>query len=282
MRKNSITSRALLGRTQRGSSTMRWQRKTKLSPHTTVPACTPHRALAHCLYIMDGGVPILMYHYVYSADNPPDVDGYDEPGSNYLLDEKLDARLAYLTENDFYFPSFQEVAAFIKGEHSLPEKSVVLTFDDAQKYFLNYGIPVLEKYQVPATSFVICDQKNAKKKIIDYASPYVSFQSHSYAMHHDTTDIGKGGVMYAMSKEEIVEDLQRSQELLGAGDAFAYPYGDVSDDGQAAVAEAGFACAFTTENKWAHVDDVTALPRVRISGEYVLEGFEWLVTEDQA
>ena len=52
----------------------------------------------------------------------------------------------------------------------------------------------------------------------------------------------------------------------------------MTEDGREAVREAGILCAFTTQNSWAHVgDDVTALPRVRISGEYELAGYVSLV-----
>lgn len=91
-----------------------------------------------------------MYHYVYTKDDIP-----DSLNSNYILDTDLEAQLQYLSENNYCFPSYQELAAYVKGELTLPEKSVILTFDDGQKGFLNYGIPLLEKYQIPATSFVI-------------------------------------------------------------------------------------------------------------------------------
>ena len=56
------------------------------------------------------GIPIVMYHYVYSADNPP-----EDLNANYILDTDLDAQLAYLSENDYYFPSYPELKAFIEG-----------------------------------------------------------------------------------------------------------------------------------------------------------------------
>ena len=242
------------------------------SGHTAEAVRTVH--VVDEMETMQGGVPILMYHYVYSADNPPAaLDG------NYLLDTKLEEQLAYLVENDFYFPSYPEVRAFLEGEHSLPARSIVLTFDDAEAGFLNVGIPILEKYGVPATSFVICSDADAAQKVIDHRSPYVSFQSHSYGMHQAGGTIGHGGLISALTKDQIVEDLTRAQEILGTTEAFAYPFGDVTADGQQAVREAGILCAFTTQNSWAHVgDDVTALPRVRISGEYELTGFVSLVS----
>ena len=62
--------------------------------------------------------------------------------------------------------------------------------------------------------------------------------------------------------------------LLSTGAAMVCTFGDVTDDGRAAVEEAGILCAFTTKNSWAHIgDDVRALPRVRMNGGTSLDGF---------
>lgn len=222
---------------------------------------------------MQGGMPVLMYHYVYSADDPPpNLD------ANYLLDTDLEAQLQYLTENDFYFPSYPEIRAFIQGTHSLPAKSVALTFDDGEMGFLLRGVPIIERYRVPVTSFIIANDEASAQNVITHHSPYVSFQSHSYAMHQGGGTIGHGGRISAMSTDEIVADLKQAQAVVGATEAFAYPFGDVTDDAREAVDEAGVLCAFTTENDWASVgDDVRALPRVRISGGNSLDSFKSLV-----
>ena len=218
-------------------------------------------------------LPILMYHYVYDPANPPaDLNG------NFIASTAFEQQLSYLKENDFYFPSYPEVKAFIEGKHSLPAKSVVLTFDDGEMGFLNVGVPLLEKHQVPATSFVIASDADAAQKVIDHRSPYVAFESHSFGMHKPGGNVGHGGIISAMSRDEIAADLKHAQEIVGGTQAFAYPFGDVTDDGRAAVRDAGILCAFTTQNSWAHVgDDVTALPRVRISGDYSLDSFIALV-----
>lgn len=241
------------------------------SGHTAKAVRTVH--VVESMETMQGGVPILMYHYVYDPANPPaDLNG------NFIASTTFEQQLSYLKENDFYFPSYPEVEAFIEGKHSLPAKSVVLTFDDGEMGFLNVGVPLLEKYQVPATSFVIASDADAAQKVIDHRSPYVAFESHSFGMHKPGGNVGHGGIISAMSRDEIAADLKHAQEIVGGTQAFAYPFGDVTDDGRAAVRDAGILCAFTTQNSWAHVgDDVTALPRVRISGEYSLDSFIALV-----
>ena len=217
------------------------------------------------------GIPVLMYHYVYTKDDPP-----KKKDANYLLDTKLEAQLKWLTKNRYYYPSYQELAAYIDGKHSLPRKSVILTFDDGQEGFLKYGIPLLEKYQVPATSFIICNQKKAAQKISDYASEYVSFQSHSYACHQDGhTNIGRGGAIYDKSESQLIKEEKKATELLGTNEAFAYPYGDVSDVAPSALKKAGYLCAFTIHNgRVKKGDDPMQLTRVRMLGESALEGFK--------
>ena len=225
---------------------------------------------------MKTGVPVLMYHYVYDESNPPsDLNG------NWIVDTKLDEHMQYLNDNGFYYPSFPEVQAFIEGKHSLPAKSVVLTFDDGEDGTLGFLDALSSKHHIPVTSFMICsDQTAAANKVAKYASPYVQFESHSISMHQPGGTIGHGGRISAMTKDEILEDLRNSAAVVGSDQAFAYPFGDTTPDGQKAVSEAGLNCAFTTKNDWCYIgDDATALNRVRISGEYSIDSFIYLVNE---
>lgn len=214
------------------------------------------------------GIPVLMYHYVYTKDDVP-----EKLNVNYILNTDLEEQLKYLTENHYYYPSYQELEAYVKGKISLPEKSVILTFDDGQKGFLKYGIPLLEKYQVPATSFVI-GTKDGAKKVKNYASEYISFQSHSYDMHKGGGSIGHGGIISALSHQQILDDLKKSYHMAQNSEAFAYPYGDVTDTAKAAVRESDTLCAFTTRyGKVKKGADLSYLPRVRVLGDSSLQGY---------
>lgn len=242
--------------------------------HTAKAERTVH--VVDTMDTMKTGVPVLMYHYVYDESNPPsDLNG------NWILDTKVDEHMQYLNDNGFYYPSFPEVQAFIEGKHSLPAKSVVLTFDDGEDGTLGFLDALSSKHRIPVTSFMICsDQTAAANKVAKYASPYVQFESHSISMHQPGGTIGHGGRISAMTKDEILSDLRDSAAIVGSGQAFAYPFGDTTPDGQTAVSEAGLNCAFTTKNDWCYIgDDITALNRVRISGEYSIDSFVYLVNE---
>ena len=217
----------------------------------------------------ESGIPVLMYHYVYTEDDKP-----EKLNSNYISDKDLESQLKYLKEEGYYFPSFKELRAYADGEIALPQKSVILTFDDGQMGFLSYGIPLLNEYRVPATSFLI-GVNDGENKVRNNASAYVAFESHSYNMHRPGGNIGHGGVISALSKEEIEDDLLRQQEIVGSSQAFAYPYGDVTEVAKEAVGRAGIQCAFTTQyGKVPRGDDYRALPRVRVLGGAGLESYK--------
>ena len=218
------------------------------------------------------GLAICMFHYVYDEADPP-----DDLNNNYIEVHALEEEIEYLVENDYYFPTWEEVRQYVEGDLLLPEKSVVLTFDDGAKSFLDLGIPVFEKYKVPATSFLITSN-DGENKVKEYQNDYVTFQSHSDNMHRAGGNIGHGGIFTAMSHDDAVADLEKSIEICGHGDAFAYPYGDYTDDCRTAVQDAGFTCAVTTENRRAEPgDDPLLLPRVRMSLGQSLESFIALV-----
>ena len=219
------------------------------------------------------GLAICMYHYVYDKDNPPK----EQLNSNFIEVHDLEEELKYLVENNYYFPTWEEVKEYVQGELLLPEKSVVLTFDDGAYSFLNLGVPLFNKYKIPVTSFLI-GNINGEKKVKKYSSEYLTFQSHSYNMHRAGGNIGHGGIFPVMDHDEAVADLKKSIEISENSDAFAYPYGDYNDNCVQAVKDAGFKCAVTTEYGRAKPgDNPLLLPRVRMSRGQSLESFKKLV-----
>lgn len=215
-----------------------------------------------------GGIPVLMYHFVYNDNDVP-----ANLNSNYIKDTDLDAHINYLKSEDYYFPSYKELRAYVDGKISLPEKSVILSFDDGQAGFLAYGIPLLEKHKIPATSFFI-GVRDGEGVMRSNASRYLSYQSHSYDMHRAGGNIGHGGRISAMQMTEIRDDLKAAADLVANNEAFAYPFGDVTDDAREAVRQCEIDCAFTTEYGKVHPGmDFTILPRIRVQGTNSLEAF---------
>lgn len=221
------------------------------------------------------GLPICMYHYVYDEADPPE-DLYQRFG-NYIEAHALEEELMWLRSEDYYFPTWQEVQEYIEGRLLLPEKSIVLCFDDGAKSFLKTGIPVLEKCQTPATCFMITSE-SGEDKIKNYQSEYVSYQSHSHNMHRNGGNIGHGGIFTVLPKSEALADLRTSVNICRNGEAFAYPYGDYTQECRDIVEAAGFLCAVTTQPGKAKPGmDPLLLPRVRMSMGQSLQQFQYMV-----
>jgi len=214
---------------------------------------------------------VLMYHKVYDPEDPS-----RSLNSNCISTTALEEELEYLVNNDYYFPTWEEVREYVDGSISLPEKSVVLTFDDGSPLFIKYGVPLLEKYDVRATAFIIAS-KNGKVLAADKYK-HITLQSHSYNMHRAGGSIGHGGIFTALNYDEGMSDLKRSIKILGNSDAFAYPYGDYTEECEKEVKDAGFRAAVTTAyGRVSPGADPYLLPRIRICGNITLEEFEKLL-----
>lgn len=166
----------------------------------------------------DVDVPVLMYHAVSD-----DIWGIDEL---FVSPEDMDEQLAYLVENDFDPIWFEDLAHLEDYE-----KPVILTFDDGyDDNYLNL-FPLLKKYNVKATIFVIgnapgvIEHKMNPTQIRELAdSGLVSIQSHSYT-HADMDTLNEEETVYEMveSKRAILRITGREPYVL------CYPTGRYND-----------------------------------------------------
>lgn len=218
----------------------------------------------------NNSVAVLMYHYFFDK-----LKGETGKNANWMEISKFEEQLKYLKENNYYYPTWQEVADFVDGKIDLPKNSIVITMDDGHKSVYNLAIPLLEKYNIPATAFIITknfDINNLEK----YKNSTINFESHTNNMHRAGGNIGHGGIFTALSLEESTQDLKNSIEKLGGNSgALAYPYGDCTERTKQAAEKAGFKVAFTTVyNKVKPGMDKYELPRVRMSRDITLNGFK--------
>ena len=217
----------------------------------------------------NNSLPVLMYHYFYDKSK-----GEKGKNSNWMEISKFSDQLKYLKDNDYYFPTWDEVSDFVDRKVDLPKKSVVITIDDGHESLYKLAIPELDKYKIPATAFIITknfDTSNLEK----YKNSTIDFESHTDNMHRPGGTYGHGGIFPALSIDKSVEDLKTSIEKLGGNaSALAYPYGDCTDRTKQAVQKAGIKLAFTTVNKKVKPGmNKYELPRVRISSEISIKGF---------
>lgn len=129
-----------------------------------------------------GPLPILMYHDV--------TDGPTSDNPMVVTTEKLEGDLCWLKENGYHTILPQELT---EGE-PLPEKPVMITFDDG--YVSNYRLlfPLLQKYQMKAAICLIVSLTDKDPEGHGHltwdmcremqASGLVEIASHTYALHN--------------------------------------------------------------------------------------------------
>ena len=215
-------------------------------------------------YLSSDGLPVLMYHFFYDKSK-----GETAKDGNWIEISDFEEQVKYLAENDYYFPTWQEVEDYIDEKTELPEKSVVITVDDGDPTFFDLAVPIIQKYNVQATSFVVAywygDRAENKEQNISY-------QSHSYDMHKAGSN-GKGA-MLSLSNDKIKEDLELSSQVLGGATIFCYPFGHYNENCFKVLKDAGFKLAFTVEGgRVTKKANKYKLPRVRISGNTSISAF---------
>jgi hypothetical protein len=203
----------------------------------------------------DAGIPILMYHQF--TTKPEGEDGWLHLNYAYLGD--FDAQMAYIAAGGFYLPTWDELSAFIDGQLFLPEHSVIVTDDDADPTWIELAAPVVQRYKVLTTSFVI-----TKWRTDATPNPYVMQRSHTHDMHEAGAN-GEGR-MVNWTAEQIAADLEQSAQILGAKEVLAYPFGHFDDTAKQGVSQAGFEMARTIEQGYVRIGtDKLALPCIRMN-----------------
>ncbi|MDD3453435.1 MAG: polysaccharide deacetylase family protein [Bacilli bacterium] len=210
-------------------------------------------------------IPILNYHFFYD----------EEKGEQAVCNENIceeikefEKHLAYLNENGFKTLTINEFIDWMYNKIELPEKSVLITIDDGA-FGTDTHLPrLLNKYQINATLFLITAWWPKEK----YISPYLEIESHGYDIHKNG-NCGKAKIL-CLSKQEIINDLNKSIEILNTNKAFCYPFYQHSNSTKEAIIESGFKIAFVGGSRNAtRSDDKFEIPRYPIFSSTNFESF---------
>ncbi|MBQ9060528.1 MAG: DUF5011 domain-containing protein [Firmicutes bacterium] len=238
-------------------------RKTRLARKVTIEPNTEYET---------PGLPICMYHYVYDENDPP--DDVNSRYKNYISKQDLIEEMNWLNEEGYYYPAWEEVRDYVDGKLLLPEKSIVLTFDDGEYATLDQLLPIVEETHVPVTSFLITEHAG-EKKVKNYKSKYLRFESHTHGLHHAGGAAGFRGMLPVIDYETGLADLKKSIEICGSGLAIAYPYGDYNENVRTITEAAGFLIGVTTQFGNARPGmNPLALPRVRMWQDQTMDYFQ--------
>lgn len=221
-------------------------------------------------------VPILMYHYI--SVPPPDADKYRLDLS--VLPDAFETQMDYLAINGYHPIRLLDLAEYLLKGTALPDKPIVLTFDDG--YADNYAnaFPVLRNHKFTGTFFVITQFVDENRwgymnwaQLEEMAKAGMEIGSHSL----DHPELR--GKSRAFQFHQLVDSKQMIETRLGTSVlSFAYPAGKYDANTISVLGSGGYLSAVTEiQGTNQSSDHIYEFQRIRIRGSYAITEFEhWL------
>lgn len=194
-------------------------------------------------------VPVLGYHWIHSKTGLP----WDQAPDEFREHMSELQRLGYTTL------TLGELCDHLDGKRELPERPVVITFDDGAQGVYDYAFPILRERGMRAELFVVADAigSDAAHRVSWNVSdtiaipmlvwPEVREMAAAGTIHvgsHSVTHAALQTIPLAEARREIVDSKQLIEQELGlAVPFFAYPKYGTSRAVMDEVRKAGYRAA---------------------------------------
>jgi peptidoglycan/xylan/chitin deacetylase (PgdA/CDA1 family) len=171
-------------------------------------------------------IPILAYHHINIL--PVHMSRAMRRWS--LSPQKFESQLDWIEDHGFRTITMEQLIAHMKHGLDLPDKPIVLTFDDGLKEHYSVVFPILKKYHFVGTFFIITDSVGHSafmnwKQILQMSAAGMDIEAHTLT-HPDlsTVPLTQAQDEIAGSKKILERHLNKSVTV------FAYPYGCYNED----------------------------------------------------
>ena len=217
---------------------------------------------------------ILMYHIV---DEPRS----DKEAKFCCTPSQFQRQMEYLSKSSYQLLDLEGISEIICGTRYLDSDGLAVTFDDGFSDFHEHALPILDKWRIPATLFMVSrrigrtndwmhkrgfPQRDllTRQQLLDVNDAGVIIGSHTRT-HARLSDISSD---MANLKEELESSKKELEDTLGNSiDHFAYPYGLFDMATIDAVREAGYRTACSTRSGFNHMNiDPLLLRRIEVYG----------------
>lgn len=188
-------------------------------------------------------LPILMYHYVEYVQNQKDTTRK----SLNIDPDIFESQIKGLQADGYTFLTPSQIPDILSEKMALPQKPIILSFDDGYRDFYTDVYPILKKYHVPAVAYIVpgfLDKANwmltsqvqqiAKEGLVEIGA---------HTIHHTYL---KGASLKTVTYEVTQSKIQLEQLIHKPVVSFAYPYGAFDLQAIKVVQDAGFTNAVST------------------------------------
>ena len=184
------------------------------------------------------GIPVLNYHQVEEKDGNPLT----------LWPDQFEAQMAYLAEEGYTPITIDEMMDALENGAPLPEKPVIITFDDGYADNYEYAYPILKKYGFKATIFLIYDFTNTYPNYLTWDQ--INEMKESGLIHFESHTMTHANLAELTSVDELRHEIADSHDLLSQKLGYdmhyiAYPGGRVNAEIEEITRAAGYRGGFT-------------------------------------
>jgi peptidoglycan/xylan/chitin deacetylase (PgdA/CDA1 family) len=220
----------------------------------SAPASTPSHTFLHRAAILQAPpptvglqasvtfCPILMYHYIRINPNPYDILGQHLS----VTPQEFEAEMRFLHDQHFATITLDQLADHIRYGTPIPQRSVVLTFDDGYADHYWKVLPILERFGLKATFFIVTNFVGRPgymnwQQIRALSAAGMEIGDHTLD-HQDLTILSPQRDWQEIYESKLILERQLRQPI----EVFAYPSGAVNERVLAAVQRAGYVAAVST------------------------------------
>ena len=191
--------------------------------------------------IRRGGYRFPYFHRI--GDGP--VSNFLTGTSEYHSEMQFESFLAWFVKQ-YSAISPNEWVAHHHRNSVVPTNAAILSFDDGYSDNYDLASPILDRYAVTATFFVVASMVDADGGMSSSQLRKLHALGHTIGAHTDThkqlTDLPA-----KVALQELVQAKEKLEDIVGAECVhMSYPYGSFNNSVKDLVAHAGYQTAFTT------------------------------------
>jgi peptidoglycan/xylan/chitin deacetylase (PgdA/CDA1 family) len=210
--------------------------ETKKDPFEGIPVINDNR-----------GVPVICYHSINK----------DPSGKSSIIvsKEKFRQHLQTIKDEGYITLTIAELNDYLFKDKPIPEKSVVLTFDDGYRDNYTNAFPILKEFNMNATIFVISSYLDRDwylttqqiKELSDYG---IDIESHTVSHVKLSTLSYESQLKELKNSKATLENITEKPVV-----SVAYPEGKFDENTKKATLEAGYSMGFTIKRGYADRND---------------------------
>lgn len=175
----------------------------------------------------DINIPILLYHNFVTTVPNSDPDNF-----NYInTPESFEENIKTLLNNGYSIISIKDLNDAFSRKKILPDKPIIITFDDGYYSNYEYIFPILKKYKVKASIFIVTDNISKEINGIKYLSwdNCLEMQNSGFIeiFSHSKNHIFYDKFPVRKLRDDVMQSYDEIEKHLGKQTlkVFAYPYG---------------------------------------------------------